>query len=312
MEKITTFSAVKGPCAVALGLFDGVHLAHRQVIGEMVAMAKARHLIPTVLTFSLHHSVPRKKAGQKLLMSEELKLEEFASLGVEQVVMPDFDDIRDVEAEDFVIRMLLEQMNAKALVCGYDFRFGKNAAGDVTMLQEYGRRFRVEIKVIPPYDKDGAAVSSTRIRQLLLDGDIREANVLLGKPFSIRTVVERGNHLGNKMGYPTINQPFEEGCLVPLYGVYATVVQVGGARYKGVTNVGVKPTVAKEGQQPLAETFILKFDKQIYNQPVTLSFVRFVRKERKFPNLDELYEEIRRNVRQVEEMDFGELLSQET
>ncbi len=303
MKILTDFLNAQKPCAVAMGLFDGVHLAHRQVIREMVALSEKQGLVPTVLTFSMGRVRPERKQGQQLLLSDRLKFEQFAELGVCQVIEPDFADIRDVGPEAFVRDFLAGRLGARALVCGYDFRFGKGAAGDGELLSRCGRTLGITVQVVPPFYKDGAPVSSTRIRECLLAGEVNEANALLGRPFCIRETVSQGNHLGNKMGYPTINQMFAPGFLVPKFGVYATAVQIGDKRYKGVTNVGVKPTVAEEGQAPLAETFILGFDGILYNREVELQFIHFLRPERRFPNLEELYSEIHRNVRQVEQME---------
>lgn len=302
MNITTNVIRAQEPCAVALGLFDGVHLAHQQVIREMAALSESRGLVPTVLTFSMDHARPEKKRGQQLLLREELKLEEFQKLGVRQVICPEFEDIRDYAPAEFVRDFLRDRMKAQAVICGYDFRFGKNAVGGVDILAAEGQKLGIQVKVVPPFYKDGAPVSSTRIRECLLAGDAEEAHALLGRPFFIREKVAQGNRLGNRMGYPTINQAFRPGYLVPKHGVYATVVRIGEKRYKGITNAGVKPTVAGEEQLPLAETFILGYSGTLYHQEVELSFIRFLREERRFSNLDELYSEIRRNVQQVEEM----------
>lgn len=277
--------------AVALGLFDGVHLGHRAVINAALAQ-RGNGLSPAIFTFE-PDCVLRKSGGSSGFIytkteKEILLLEE---IGVDDIISPPFGELCGHSGEEFAEEILSRQLRAALVCCGDDFRFGKNAACGAQELISFGKRFGFEVEVVGAVEYGGSTVSSSRIRELLFSGDIASANSLLGSAYFINAEVTDGNHIGRTIDFPTINQDFAEGQLVPRYGVYRTFTNVGGRVLPSVTNIGVKPTV--EGvRRPLAETHIIGYSGDLYGKNVDVSFESFIRPETKFGSLDELKAQI--------------------
>lgn len=279
----------EGELAAALGSFDGLHLGHRQVIGNTLS---APGLRPAVITFQQNPSVSLQKKPVPLLTTNEQKLALLKEMGVEVVYLLPFDRIRDMEPEDFV-EALYRVCRVRALSCGFNFRFGKNGRGDAGLLKELCREKGMELSVTPPVSVAGETVSSTRIRACLEQGDVQQAGQLLGRPFGYDFEVTHGRQLGRTWGTPTINQPFPAGYVLPRFGVYASLVEVEGQKYYGVTNIGVKPTVGSDCA--LSETWIPEFSGDLYGKKVPVELLDFIRPERKFDSLDQLKNEILEN-----------------
>lgn len=279
----------EGELAAALGSFDGLHLGHRQVIGNTLS---APGLRPAVITFQQNPSVSLQKKPVPLLTTNEQKLALLEEMGVEVVYLLPFDRIRDMEPEDFV-EALYRVCRVRALSCGFNFRFGKNGRGDAGLLKELCREKGIELSVTPPVSVAGETVSSTRIRACLEQGDVQQAGQLLGRPFGYDFEVTHGRKLGRTWGTPTINQPFPAGYVLPRFGVYASLVEVEGQKYYGVTNIGVKPTVGSDCA--LSETWIPEFSGDLYGKKVPVELLDFIRPERKFDSLDQLKNEILEN-----------------
>ena len=279
----------EGELAAALGSFDGLHLGHRQVIGNALSVPGLR---PAVITFQQNPSVSLQKKPVPLLTTNEQKLALLKEMGVEVVYLLPFDRIRDMEPEDFV-EALYRVCRVRALSCGFNFRFGKNGRGDAGLLKELCREKGIELSVTPPVSVAGETVSSTRIRACLEQGDVQQAGQLLGRPFGYDFEVTHGRQLGRTWGTPTINQPFPAGYVLPRFGVYASLVEVEGQKYYGVTNIGVKPTVGSDCA--LSETWIPEFSGDLYGKKVPVELLDFIRPERKFDSLDQLKNEILEN-----------------
>ena len=279
----------EGELAAALGSFDGLHLGHRQVIGNTLSVPGLR---PAVITFQQNPSVSLQKKPVPLLTTNEQKLALLEEMGVEVVYLLPFDRIRDMEPEDFV-EALYRVCRVRALSCGFNFRFGKNGRGDAGLLKELCREKGIELSVTPPVSVAGETVSSTRIRACLEQGDVQQAGQLLGRPFGYDFEVTHGRQLGRTWGTPTINQPFPAGYVLPRFGVYASLVEVEGQKYYGVTNIGVKPTVGSDCA--LSETWIPEFSGDLYGKKVPVELLDFIRPERKFDSLDQLKNEILEN-----------------
>lgn len=279
----------EGELAAALGSFDGLHLGHRQVIGNTLS---APGLRPAVITFQQNPSFSLQKKPVPLLTTNEQKLALLEKMGVEVVYLLPFDRIRDMEPEDFV-EALYRVCRIRALSCGFNFRFGKNGRGDAGLLKELCREKGIELSVTPPVSVAGETVSSTRIRACLEQGDVQQAGQLLGRPFGYDFEVTHGRQLGRTWGTPTINQPFPAGYVLPRFGVYASLVEVEGQKYYGVTNIGVKPTVGSDCA--LSETWIPEFSGNLYGKKVPVELLDFIRPERKFDSLDQLKNEILEN-----------------
>lgn len=279
----------EGELAAALGSFDGLHLGHRQVIGNTLSVPGLR---PAVITFQQNPSVSLQKKPVPLLTTNEQKLALLEEMGVEVVYLLSFEQIRDMEPEDFV-EALYRVCRVRALSCGFNFRFGKNGRGDAGLLKELCREKGIELSVTPPVSVAGETVSSTRIRACLEQGDVQQAGQLLGRPFGYDFEVTHGRKLGRTWGTPTINQPFPQGYVLPRFGVYASLVEVEGQKYYGVTNIGVKPTVGSDCA--LSETWIPEFSGDLYGKKVPVELLDFIRPERKFDSLDQLKNEILEN-----------------
>lgn len=283
--------------AVALGFFDGIHKGHKAVI-EKAVKSKSEGLAPTLYTFlQSPHGILMGKAPEMLENSlhKENTLEK---LGVEKLYYSDFNSVKELSPRDFVEKILFQKLNAKKVFCGFNYHFGKGGKGGGEMLVSLCREFNIQAEVVAPVVIDGEVVSSTKIRSLLKEGNIKQANKLLGYDFGIKTEIVHGNHIGKGLGFPTINQPSEPGIILPKFGVYASVVNIGGKKYCGVTNVGVKPTVGE--YKPLYETWMpLYSGDDIYGKTVSVYLKEFIRPERKFENLEELKKTVLQNGEQA-------------
>ncbi|MBC8570441.1 riboflavin biosynthesis protein RibF [Zongyangia hominis] len=279
----------KEPTAVALGLFDGVHKGHRAVLAQALAQ-RERGLIPCVFTFTFDGGAPPSKQGNLAIMTPERRSEIFSQLGFAYEICPPFSAFCNLTPREYVEEILMKRLWVKFVACGYDFRFGKGAAGDVETLRELCGERGIEVRVVEHVDDGGHPVSSTRIRHHIENGEIEEANRLMESLFSIGTRVVHGRRLGRTLDFPTINQPFPAGCIIPRFGVYASLAFAGGRWREAVTNVGIKPTVAVK--DPLAETYILDFTGDLYGKNVEVRLLSFLRPEEKFGSLEELKERI--------------------
>ena len=291
---------VNEPTAIAVGYFDGVHLAHRAVIEKAVSF-KEKGLSPMVFSFKTIKNTPEKKKGALLLQSFRQKSKSIEALGASYFLCPPFSSFMGLSPKEYAVDLLVNKLKARAVICGYDYRFGKGASGNADTLKELLEPLGVEVVAVPAIVKDGEPLSSTRIRNLLKEGRMEEANSLLGYEFTIDYEVVHGRHLGNKLGFPTINQIFPENKIAPCFGVYKTALSIDGKSYLGVTNVGRKPTVGATGFIS-AETYIDNFEGNLYGRKVELSFQNFLRPEEKFPSIEALKEAIGKDVIHAREL----------
>lgn len=274
---------------VALGTFDGVHLGHRALLKDAVALAKNEKAISAVYTFSNH---PLELFGKtpKLLMSAAQREETIRKLGVLDVVMQPFtEQVAHLCPEDFV-RKLFELWDVCAVVVGFNYTFGDRALGTPDILRTLGERYGFETVVHAPVLIDEETVSSTRIRSLIEDGQIEHANVLLDAPYRLegKVIANLGN--GKKLGFPTANID-PDACMVkPLAGVYATDAVVGGKTYRAVTNIGNNPTFG--AKKTTVETHLLDFDGELYGEKLVIAFLKRLRGEIRFDSLEMLKEQI--------------------
>ena len=285
------------PAAVALGSFDGVHIGHRLVILNAV---NQKALIPKVFTFSSESEKPQSKDGFGSIYSESQRFSIIYSLGVKEIYAPAFSEVKDLSGEEFFRSVIVEKLCAKAVFCGENFKFGKNASDNVENLKLFCEKYGVKLFVSPMVFSDGEIVSSTRIRKLLMDGNIKAASKLLGTPYFIEEPVVHGNRFGRTIDFPTINQPFPDYRLVPKFGVYSGTAEIDGKLYPSLTNIGCKPTVS-DSLIPLAETYIHGysanfFTEDLYGRTVKVFLSDFLRPERKFSSIDELRRQIASDV----------------
>lgn len=270
--------------AVSLGIFDGVHIGHRAVLNS----ANKSGLKTAVFTF-LSETVTTK-GNKGVIYTDKRKLELLKSLSVEYIFAPKFSDFKDMPAEDFVKAVLVGVFNAGEVFCGEDFRFGKGAAAGADDLCELCRRYGIKLNVTPPVMYKGQAVSSTRIKNALISGDISSANDMLYEKFGYFEKVIHGNEIGRTLRFPTVNQAIPEKTVLPRFGVYLTEVEVFGKTYRGVSNVGVKPTFGNK--EPLIETHILDFSGDLYGESLKVKLIKFLREEKRFASLNELKRQV--------------------
>ena len=280
--------------AIALGYFDGVHLAHRALLrtARRIKDTALKHAACGVFCFRGLSSDYLLDTPLPHLSTEEGRLALFREMGMEFAILADFSSLCNLSAEEFLADVLIGECHCISTVCGFNYRFGKKGAGTPELLRA---RFGTLAHVEPPVECDGAPVSSTRIRRLLQSGDAALAAQLLCRPYGFSAPVLHGKRLGRTIGIPTVNQCIPEKLLVPLHGVYVTSCTVDGSVFRGVTNVGVHPTVDVDASVN-CETFLLDFEGEIYGKDVTVEFLHYLRPERRFDSLEELRMQIRADV----------------
>ena len=287
---------------VALGCFDGVHIGHSKIIANAVDVARRNALDCVVWSFQAPpKSFFAKELDQKseysqgLLTTLDEKKELVFELGVDTFICVPFDEnIAKLSPREFFEDILVARLNAKHIFCGFNYRFGYKGSGDVELLRSLCREFKIELTVFDEIKLDNITVSSSAIRSFLLSGELEKAEKMLGRPFSLYGKITDGQHLGRKLGFPTINQELPNNKMLIKNGVYLTRVKFENDVKYGITNIGWRPTV--EGKFPICETHILDFSGNLYGTFVTVEFVKFIRGEQKFNSLEELTAQIQRDV----------------
>ena len=275
--------------ALALGTFDGLHRGHLNVLNEAKAFA-FQGFVPAMLMFDAHPQSILKGISPPLLITKEDK-EDFAKQNGVLPVHISFEEIRNLEPEEFLRDILIKKYNVGAVVCGENFLFGKDGGGNSKILCELCEKYGIIYKMAQSIEYKGEMISATRIREALSMGDIKNANEMLGRKFSYDFLVVEGNKIGKKIfGFPTINQHFPTGFINLKHGVYASQSTVDGKIYPSVTNFGCHPTIG--GDKVLSETCILGFDGDLYYQKIKVELIEFIRTEKKFNSKDELKAQI--------------------
>ena len=276
---------------VTTGFFDGVHLGHRKVIEKLVSSARERGEEAVLVTFRPHPRTVFQQDARalRLLTSQDEKERILRGLGVDRIELVRFTrEFGALTAEEYLRDYVRDRFGAGAVVVGYDNRFGSDGVSGEALFALAGRLGLEVIPVSFESDPSGQAVSSTRIRTALSEGRVDEAAAMLGRKYSLHGVVVEGNRLGRTIGFPTANmQLYEPLKLIPGRGVYETEVETLGCQFKGMTNIGVRPTVGK-GNALTVETNIFDFDEEIYGRDITVRFVRKIRDEIPFPSLEAL------------------------
>jgi riboflavin kinase / FMN adenylyltransferase len=271
---------------VAIGVFDGVHKGHRAVIDDA----------DTVLTFDPHPlTVLRPEAAPKLIMPAEVKRDVIDGLGVEEMVVIPFDrEFSQLSAEDFIKRILVEQLGAKRVSVGENFRFGAKAKGDPEMLASHDE---FETRVVPLVEVDGETVSSSRVRALIAAGEVEAAMRCLGAPFMLEGRVVEGDKRGRELGFPTANIVPDDRVVVPGHGVYAAFANGRPA----AVNVGIRPTF-ETGRGLLVESYLIDHEEDLYGKNLRVAFVSRLRGERRFPSAEDLIAQMHRDVAEAREV----------
>ena len=299
----TTDFKIPDPTVIAIGKFDGDHRGHRKILNIMRGIAAEKHLKTAVFTFATPPSkiVSGDTKPQISTNCERRKM--LKNSGIDYIVEYPFTAATaDMSASDFVRDILIDRMNMKAIVAGTDCSFGKNRSGNAAFLQEAAEKYGFEARIVEKEKEFDRDISSTYIREMLEKGNLELANEMLGDVYSIEGEVVGGNHIGSsEIGYPTVNLIPPKGKLLPKNGVYKTEVRISGGgekRFQGITNVGENPSVLQDrlNHRIRIETFLLNFNGDLYGKKVRVSFLKFIRPEKKFESLSALREQIRKDV----------------
>ncbi|WP_312818093.1 bifunctional riboflavin kinase/FAD synthetase [Kaistella carnis] len=276
------------PLALSIGMFDGVHLGHQSIIHRLNTIAQSKNLESAILTFWPH---PRKVFNPdddlKLLNTIDEKKYLLQKNGLQHLFLKEFDeDFRNLTGEEFVRQILVEQLQVKHLIVGYDHTFGKNRSGDFSLLKKMGPELGFEVEQVEAVNYKDLNISSTQIRNALVKGDILSANKMLGYHYSVSGEVIHGQKIGRTIGYPTANIQIDPMKLLPKNGAYIVDVFVNKQHFKGMLSIGTNPTV--EGKLKTVEVYILDFKDDLYGKEISVNFRDFLHEEIKFESLEQL------------------------
>jgi riboflavin kinase/FMN adenylyltransferase len=297
LRDISELSRLPGPLFLAIGVFDGVHLGHQAVIRTSAEHAKEANGTPVVVTFDPHPAkVLRPQDAPHLLTATQHKIALIRDLGVAHLLVIHFDRaFASTPAESFV-RQLVENSKPLREICvGHEWSFGKNRTGNLALLQKLGAEHHFNVVGIKPVTVKATVVSSTAIRGAVEKGDFAKAAEMLGREYTILGTVKGGAHLGRKLGFPTANLSAHSEQFPP-NGVYVAKAKLGGATWRGVANLGTRPTIESANPERVLEIHLFDLHRDIYGEDVEVQFVRYLRPEKKFENLDELAAQITRDV----------------
>lgn len=277
---------------IALGSFDGLHLGHMSLINKAMELAKKVNCKSMVYTFKNHPlTIINKDMVPKLLCSNNYKAEILKNAGLDYINYVDFNtDFMKLTPEEFIFN-LIKFYRAKGLVVGFNYRFGYKNLGDVELLKKLSVKYNFELHVMEAVKLDDEVISSSKIRHFITEGEVHMANKLLGHPYMLEGKVIKGKQIGRTIGFPTVNLDYNKKFLLPSGGVYYSIVKHKNICYKGITNVGFNPTV--EGKKLSIETYILDFDKTVYNDNIRIYFKIKFRDEKKFDSLEELIDALK-------------------
>jgi len=284
-------------------MFDGMHTGHRRILEKVVQTARQQGCPSLVITFHPHPKlVLDKNAEVKLLHTEEERIADFARTGIDQLLIIPFTlEFAALSAADFIRTILVETLDVRTVITGHDHAFGKDAGGNYTLMSRLGKHYNFGLEQVPAYMLDGTPVSSSLIRQQLEAGMIRIANTLLGYAYPMTGNVVRGNQIGKLIGFPTANIKVEDSHkLIPARGVYASLITREGKTYKGMSNIGIRPTF--NAHELTVEANIFGFDTDIYFENITLSLIDRIRDEKKFGSLDLLKNQLHKDHKRAEQI----------
>ncbi|MEJ2104281.1 MAG: bifunctional riboflavin kinase/FAD synthetase [Ignavibacteriaceae bacterium] len=282
---------------ITLGTFDGLHLGHQQIVETLIKKSKQVNARNFLITFDPH---PRKvvpgRNDVKLLSTLEEKISIFEKLGLENLFIVNFtDEFSKQTPEQFVEKYFVDGIGLEEIVIGYDHHFGKGRGGDFELLRKLGEKFNFSVTVVPEYMMDGETISSTKIRNALLEGDILRANKFLGRFYSFKGRVVKGDGRGKDLGFPTANLTIEdEDKLIPAKGIYAAQCITENEKYHGLLSLGNRPTFHEHGEI-IPEFYIFDFDKNIYGKSLEVNLVERIRDEEKFNSVEELISQMKKD-----------------
>lgn len=292
----TDNAEIQRPTVLTLGVFDGLHLGHQLIMRTVVDRARATGAVPTVITFDPHpRAVLHPESAPPLLQTFDQKIEAFGVLGIEQTIVVRFTkEFSNIRAAEFLSDVVADRLHAKEVYLGKGFAFGHNREGNIELLQRLSSELGFVAGEVPEVRLRGCRVSSSKIRQLLANGQVNLARRMLGRPYGVEGRVERGSERGHQLGFPTANlHPHNR--VIPRNGVYVTGTLIDGQWRRSVTNVGLRPTFG-DATEPSVETFVMNWDGDLYGDVVRIRFLYRLRDERKFKSVDELKSQILRDV----------------
>jgi len=279
---------------ITVGTFDGLHLGHQKIINRMKTLSEENNGETILITFDPHPRLVLHENSKnlKFINTQQRKFDLLEKLGMDHIIIVPFTkEFAQTSSEDFIKEYLVEKLEVKKLIVGYDHHFGNNREGNYDQLHILGQKYGFEVEEIKAQYIDDIAVSSTQIRNALMAGNVKKANTMLGYEYSITGVVVEGNRIGRSIGFPTANIDIEDKYkLIAAGGVYTCKVGYKGSLYKGMGNIGTRPTVGINGL--VTEVHIFDFDDDIYGEEITIYFVDRIRDEKKFDNLEELKKQL--------------------
>src|SRR3989440_1685627 len=292
---------ISRPTVVTLGVFDGLHIGHQLIMKTVVDRARAIGAVPTVITFEPHpRAVLHPESAPPLLQTIDQKIEALGVLGIEQTIVVHFDKaFSQIRAEDFLREIVVDRLQAKEVYLGSGFAFGHNREGHIDLLRRVSKSLGFLADEVPEVQIRGERVSSSRIRELILQGRLNLARRMLGRPYGVQGKVVRGDARGQGLGFPTANVD-PQNRVIPHRGVYVTAILIAGQWRQSVTNVGLRPTFGDATQSSI-ETHILHWSNDLYGRKVRLRFLHRLRDEKKFGSVDELKSQIERYVARAED-----------
>jgi riboflavin kinase/FMN adenylyltransferase len=289
----TDNAKIMRPTVLTLGVFDGLHLGHQLIVSTVVERARTLGAVPTVITFDPHpRAVLHPESAPPLLQTFDQKIEAFGALGVEQTIVIRFtQDFAHIEAEDFLRDVVHERLHAFEVYLGRGFAFGRNRAGNIELLRKVSGQLGFRADEVPEVRLRHQRISSSRIRELLIEGRVNLARRMLGRPYGVEGRVVHGAERGRVLGFPTANlRP--ENRVIPRGGVYVTATLIEGAWRRSITNIGTRPTFESAAAQPSVETYVMGWTGDLYGDVVRVRFLRRLRDERKFASIEELKQQI--------------------
>jgi riboflavin kinase/FMN adenylyltransferase len=302
LRSISDLSKLPGPLFLAIGVFDGVHLGHQAVISTSARHAKDAHGTAVVVTFDPHPvKVLRPNRAPHLLTATQHKIALIRDLGVAHLLVLHFDRAFAATSPEDFVRQLVENSRPLREICvGHEWSFGKGRAGNLALLKELGRIHDFNVIGVEAVKVNGEVVSSTAIRKAVEEGNLVKATQMLGREYTILGTVVRGEQLGRQLGFPTANLSAHSEQFPP-NGVYVAEARLGGALYRGVANLGFRPTVSAGKSERLLELHLFDLDREIYGEEMEVRFLRYLRPEQKFPDVEALRAQIASDVQQARE-----------
>jgi riboflavin kinase / FMN adenylyltransferase len=291
----TENAEIQRPTVVTLGVFDGLHLGHQQIMKTVVERANALSAVPTVITFDPHpRAVLHPENSPPMLQTLDQRLGSFEVLGIEQAIVIRFNrDFASTDAEKFLREAIFQRLKAQEVYLGKGFAFGKNRAGNIDLLKKISVELGFVAEEVPEIQLRGQRISSSQIRRLLAEGKVNLARRMLGRPYGVEGLVIHGDKRGRTIGFPTANLK-PKNRVIPKNGVYVTSTLIEGEWRRSITNIGIRPTF-ENGLEPSVETFILDWDGDLYDDVIRVRFLHRVRDEKKFSGIDELKAQIKKD-----------------